>query len=166
MVEPEISHRCTACGAAIRANAQFCPQCGKQLKKSSSDALPAAKASEPQPSARMDRELKTQPLVPTQTMIEPAAPKEEDAPSVAAAAGAQAETPLAAKDEKHSKRERVKTAARGMVEENVRPRVEKLRKASNVVLEEAAIDPSLRFIIIAVFIFIVFVTLLLLSFVR
>lgn len=74
---------------------------------------------------------------------------------------------IGAADVSHSKRQRVKDAARGIVEENVRPRVEKLRHASSVVLEEAAaIDPSLRFVLIAVFLFIVFIALLALSFVR
>ncbi len=166
MAEPEISHRCMACGAAIRTHAQFCPQCGKPLKKSSSDALPAAKASEVQPSGRIDRELKTTPLAPTPTMLESAS---QDAPSnvesKTAIETAQEVSP-AAKDEKHAKKNRVKQAARGVVQENVRPRVEKLRKASNVVIEEVAIDPSLRFILIAVLIFIIFITLLLLSFIK
>jgi len=166
MAEPEISHRCLACGAAIRTHAQFCPQCGKPLKKTSSDALPAAKASELQPSGRIDRELKTTPLAPTQTMIEPAPQDAASSAESQSAIEAAPEAPHAAQDEKHAKKSRVKQAARGVVQENVRPRVEKLRKASNVVLEEAAIDPSLRFILIAVLIFIVFITLLLLSFIK
>ena len=72
-----------------------------------------------------------------------------------------------ARDEGLSKRRRVKDAAREIIAENVRPRVEKLRQASTVVIEEAsAIDPSVRFVLIALFLFVVFVLLLLLSFVR
>ena len=28
-MQPEISHRCVSCGAAVRAGARFCPQCGQ-----------------------------------------------------------------------------------------------------------------------------------------
>ena len=72
-----------------------------------------------------------------------------------------------APNEGSSKRQRVKDAALGIVTENVRPRVEKLRQASSVVLEEAtALDPSVRFVLIALFLFVVFVLLLGLSFIR
>src|SRR2546423_3874796 len=31
-MQPEISHRCSSCGASVReANALFCPECGKPL---------------------------------------------------------------------------------------------------------------------------------------
>jgi hypothetical protein len=49
----------------------------------------------------------------------------------------------------------VAAAARGAVEERLAPRVEKLRQASNVVWDEAQDDPNLRFILIAVFLFII-----------
>jgi hypothetical protein len=65
-----------------------------------------------------------------------------------------------AADGTRTKRHRVRTAAREAVEENLLPRVEKLRQASNVVLDEAAYDPSLRFILIAVALFIIFLLIL------
>ncbi len=65
-----------------------------------------------------------------------------------------------------STRNRVKSAARGIVEDNVRPRVEKLRHASSAVFEEAAIDPSLRFVLIALILFILFIVLLLFSMIK
>ena len=34
MSNPEISRRCQACGASVRATAQFCPQCGLAMMKS------------------------------------------------------------------------------------------------------------------------------------
>jgi hypothetical protein len=61
------------------------------------------------------------------------------------------------------RRHRVREAAREAVEENLLPRVEKLRQASNVVLDEAAYDPSLRFVLIAVALFLVFLVILLAS---
>ncbi len=63
-----------------------------------------------------------------------------------------------------SKRQWVATAARGMVEEKLSPRVEKLRQASNVMLEEASYDPSLRFVLVAVAIIILSLLLLLLNY--
>jgi hypothetical protein len=47
------------------------------------------------------------------------------------------------------KRQRMTAAARDVVEEKLSPRVEKLRQASNVMLEEASYDPSLRFVLVA-----------------
>jgi hypothetical protein len=170
MTEPEISHRCPACGASIRSRSQFCPQCGSPLKKSASGAIPAAEIPEKQQHKRSDGELKTTPLSPVSKIIE--------TPAASAPAEAQEAPPdmtesmhvrsaaLWQPDKSHQKKHRVKKAAREMVSENVRPRVEKIRQASNVVFEEAAIDPSLRFIIIAAFLFIIFVVLLLLSFLK
>jgi hypothetical protein len=61
------------------------------------------------------------------------------------------------------KRHRVRTAAREAVEENLLPRVERLRQASNVVLDEAAYDPSLRFVLIALVLFFIFLVILLVN---
>jgi hypothetical protein len=68
----------------------------------------------------------------------------------------------ASEAEDRSKRHRV-AAAREAVEGKIAPRVEKLRQASNVMLEEASYDPSLRFVLVAVAIFILSLLLLLLN---
>ena len=47
--------------------------------------------------------------------------------------------------------------------EGVRGRVEKLRKVSRVVIDQAAYDPSLRFLLVAAALFLLFVILLILS---
>jgi hypothetical protein len=47
--------------------------------------------------------------------------------------------------------------------EGVRARVEKLRKVSSVVIDEAAYDPSLRFLLVAAALFLLFLILLILS---
>ncbi|HJU55145.1 MAG TPA: hypothetical protein VJ715_11255, partial [Pyrinomonadaceae bacterium] len=65
----------------------------------------------------------------------------------------------------HSRRRRVTTAAREAVEEKLSPRVEKLRHASNVMLEEASYDPSLRFVLVAAAAVILSLLLLLLNYV-
>ena len=47
--------------------------------------------------------------------------------------------------------------------EGVRGRVQKLRKVSSVVIDQAAYDPSLRFLLVAAVLFVVFIVLLILS---
>jgi hypothetical protein len=61
------------------------------------------------------------------------------------------------------KGQRVAAAARDVVEERLAPRVEKLRQASNVVWSEAQDDPNLRFILVAVFLFILALVIILLG---
>jgi len=51
------------------------------------------------------------------------------------------------------------------VGENLRPRVEKLRGASTIVFDEAADDPGLRFVIVAVLLFVLFLFILLFSYI-
>ena len=68
-----------------------------------------------------------------------------------------------AADSVQGKRQRVTAAAREVVDESVRPRAEKLRRASNVVLDEAAADPSLRFVLVATALIILSLLLLLLG---
>lgn len=48
-------------------------------------------------------------------------------------------------------------------EDGVRARVEKLRKVSSVVIDQAAYDPSLRFLLVAAVFFLLFIVLLILS---
>ena len=53
----------------------------------------------------------------------------------------------------------------GAVGEKVRPRVERLREASVVVFDEAAEDPGTRFVVVAVALFVVFLLIILFSYV-
>ena len=50
------------------------------------------------------------------------------------------------------------------VGESLRPRVERLREASSVVIDEAAEDPGVRFLVVAAALFLLFLLLWLLSF--
>jgi hypothetical protein len=50
------------------------------------------------------------------------------------------------------------------VGETLKPRVERLREASSVVIDEAADDPGVRFLVIAAVLFLLFLLLWLLSF--
>jgi len=54
-------------------------------------------------------------------------------------------------------------AAHPSVVDNVRERVEKIRHVSSVVIDQAAYDPSLRFLLVAALLFLLFVVLVILS---
>jgi hypothetical protein len=75
----------------------------------------------------------------------------------------------AATSERHGARERTRetlhrasTAARGAIERPVK-QVEKIHHVSTVMLDEAHYDPSLRFVLVALGLFLLFVILLVLS---
>src|SRR5690349_17832573 len=53
--------------------------------------------------------------------------------------------------------------SRSGVAENVRERVEKIRHVSSVVIDQAAYDPSLRFLLVAAALFLLFLVLLIVS---
>ena len=53
--------------------------------------------------------------------------------------------------------------ARSGVAENVRERVEKIRHVSSVVIDQAAYDPSLRFLLVAAVLFLLFIVLVIVS---
>ena len=57
---------------------------------------------------------------------------------------------------------RASTATREALADNVK-RVEKIRQVSTVMFEEASYDPSLRFVLVALALFVVFIILLVLS---
>jgi hypothetical protein len=87
----------------------------------------------------------------------PVLPVEDPPPANTVAPG------VAPADALPEKRQPVTAAARNVVDESVRPRAEKLRRASNVVLDEAAADPSLRFVLVATALIILSLLLLLLG---
>ena len=68
----------------------------------------------------------------------------------------------AAREQKRGTLQRASNVARGAIEDNVK-RVEKIHHVSTVMLEEATYDPSLRFVLVAVGLFVLFVVLLVLS---
>jgi len=191
MPEPEISHRCSSCGASVRGHALFCPQCGYPLTqpKKTANEIPDDKSSVAAgvPAAVVDEEAASEPAAekpadPEGEVVPPtepeAAPKETAAPEPAAVQEARpsaqadkvadgrrrpgASTVLAA-NKARTKIRQATTAARDKIDDNVRPRVDKIRQASSVVLEEAAYDPSVRFILVAGALFVLFVVLLIIS---
>ncbi|MEJ7616919.1 MAG: hypothetical protein WKF30_08165 [Pyrinomonadaceae bacterium] len=54
-------------------------------------------------------------------------------------------------------------AVREKAEERMGPRVEKIRQASNVVMDEAAEDPEVRFLLVAALIFVFFVVIFIIT---
>ena len=85
--------------------------------------------------------------------------RKSDSPGSQRAAGSPAPPPGKARKQI----QRARTAARDALEDNVRPRVDKIRNASSFVLEEASDDPSLRFVLVAGALFLLFVVLLVIS---
>ena len=170
-MQPEISHRCPSCGASVRdRNALFCPECGKPLSEKSTEPT-AAESVElhsfpPKPEGEEIPDLASDSPV-----NEPSSPVQ---PPFAETSGVTAnpkdDEPVTAVHRRGEKtRERLHRASevargvtRGVIEEPAK-RVEKIRQASTVVIEEASYDPSLRFVLVALALFVVFVILLVLS---
>ncbi len=135
MSEPEIARRCTACGVTVRERAMYCPQCGNPIQQS------------------------------TPTSISLSDPIIENAPTEALQPDLAATQPLSAVVPPPSE---PAPAARPKVvhkpaDHGVRGRVEQIRKVSSVVIDQAAYDPSLRFLLVAAAFFILFLVLLILS---
>ncbi len=189
MSEPEISRRCRSCGASIREQAFFCSQCGKELTKHDSvgeqnpdtqrDAQSAQPSSSPvtaplvdAPPAENTEGSEGPPIeagkkpVESAKPTEPLKPKSQQAVSTAEPANRRqpAERP---REQPHpgsvrDKIQRATTLARD-VEGDVIHRVQKVREISTVVLDEAGYDPSLRFVLVAAVLFILFLVIVLLN---
>ncbi len=119
----------------------FCPDCGKPL----AEATP-----EPQPQVVAETAAPEVANVTLQDSDKTSGPPANPV--------SRAGTYGKARDSLH----RASTATRGALADNVK-RVEKIRHVSSVVLGEATYDPSLRFVLVAIGIFVVFLVLLLLS---
>jgi hypothetical protein len=118
----------------------FCPDCGKPLSKP---------AGQPEP----------------QIVAEASAPEIVKALADKSVAKISQTEPVSKAGTYEKAREglhRASTATRGALADNVK-RVDKIRHVSSVVLEEATYDPSLRFVLVALAIFVIFLVLLLLS---
>lgn len=178
-MQPEISHRCTSCGVSIREPAMFCPECGKplapvapiantspdaehpavaeipalavtssaELVESGQDPLAGRPAGEP---AVGPEDVKAEPVGSRNQTYQPTGP------------GPRPGTRERTRERLHRASSVASSVARGALEDNVK-RVEKIHDFSTAMLEEAHYDPSLRFVLVALGLFIVFVILLILS---
>jgi len=167
---PEISHRCPSCGVSVRdRNALFCPECGKPLSEKSAEPETTEPvgplSSKPKPE---EDEIRT--AAPDSSVNEPPS---SDQPAISGTAAATVDSkddesvPVHRRGEKtrerlHRASDIARGVGRGVIEEPAK-RVEKIRQASTVVIEEASYDPSLRFVLVALALFLVFVVLLVLS---
>ena len=173
---PEISHRCLACGASFREGALLCPECGKPLTKAA-DGTSDPKASDDAPTSRLTSapnepannviaSPRQSPVVPAperQTVGEaPKAPQAPEDPAQKLTKQMPTDSRTAQHERARDKLHRASTATREALADNVK-RVEKIRQVSTVMCEEASYDPSLRFVLVALALFIVFIVLLVLS---
>jgi zinc-ribbon domain len=213
-MQPEISRRCLKCGAAVRAGARFCPQCGQEFRETGRQQTPVDDASDAishgvggeaevdggieSLAARLSAELaaggapKTRDVEvgrddapTTRDIYLPALEGEQivgehvDASSAvgdasplpgageAAASGVNASAVegdavgLPA-DDSRSRVARVRENTRARVE-NTKVRVGKMRDEALVALEETPDDSGLRFVLVAVAVFLLFVLFLFFS---
>lgn len=86
-------------------------------------------------------------------------------PSVPGDVEPAATTPVAQTDARGGRMRQRAASVGASVGGNLRPRVEKLREASTVVFDEASDDPGLRFVIIAALLFLLFLFILLFSYI-
>lgn len=193
MSEPEIARRCPSCGASIRAGGAFCPQCGKPVSEQKVDSGPreeSVEAAEVLGAAETVSE--DQSLVATIELVNPQAATGQAATGQSPTAQAEtvplqslatqgempvvepareramaavpAQSPLAPKSGSGVRAAVGRArAARDLIEGDVLQGVGKLREISTVVLDEASYDPSLRFVLVAAGLFILFLIILFLS---
>jgi hypothetical protein len=134
MSEPEIARRCVACGVSVRERAMFCPQCGNPIAQHQSATTNISAAD---------------------TIVDnaPAETRTDLAMTQPLTAVAPAENPPM----------QTHAVVHRPTDHSVRGRVEHIRKVSSVMLDQAAYDPSLRFLLVAAAFFILFIVLLIAS---
>ena len=152
MNEPKIARRCPTCHVTIRDQAFFCPQCGNKLDRASA-----------QPVEDSQKIHDTEEIVIDggKTLTESdfrARNKDAKAPGKTEKPRIRPRVP----GEVGSKIQRVTTKARD-VEGDVKQRVQKFREMSSVVIDEASYDPSLRFVLVAAALFVLFLVIVLLN---
>jgi len=168
MSQPEIFRRCAHCGASSKPGELFCAQCGNALviEKSDQPAQQIPGASDLLPGTALGQETAgagdTERLTPQslqgneQRMRNEVAPVTATSPTSATVIAQPSQNPGIAS-------QRAGLAARAGMDEKVKPQVDKLRRVSSVVLDEAAYDSSIRFILVVGFLFVLFLLLLFLS---
>ena len=152
MNEPKIARRCPTCHVTIRDQAFFCPQCGNKLDR------PQPALTEESPKIHDTEEII---IDAGKTLTEAdfrARNKEQKAPDERRKPRIRPRVP----GEVSSKIQKVTTKARD-VEGDVKQRVQKFREMSSVVIDEASYDPSLRFVLVAAALFVLFLVIVLLN---
>jgi hypothetical protein len=163
MPEPKIARRCPSCGASFREQAFFCPQCGKEIKggrelKKASDA-PVVRDTEE--IIVNDGETPTLTEADFQALQKPPSAR-TNKPRTRVGDKRKAPAGQKALGDVGSRIQRATTRARD-VEDNVMHRVQKFREISSVVIDEAGYDPSLRFVLVAAALFVLFLVIVVLN---
>jgi hypothetical protein len=175
--EPEIARRCPHCGISLRERAFFCPQCGKEIEEPpETEEAPSSPGFDQPTLTERDTlawdagaaKATTQDIHPKSQLKKPGSGKTKQKKSVARVSNSpqMPNREPARKDGAGSQSERKNravSATRGVIEDNVLQRVEKLRKVSSVVIDEAAYDPSLRFVLVAALLFLMFLVIVIVS---
>ena len=152
MPEPEIARRCPSCGVSIREVALFCPQCGDAQPQANSEQDQTAADTLPEPPAKAgDPPIDSSKSLPNAggSGIPPVEP-------------AKASRGQAARGAVGAKIQKATNLARD-VEGDVIHRARRVRALSGVVIDEAGYDPSLRFVLVAVVLFLLFLIIVLLN---
>jgi hypothetical protein len=175
MSKPEIARRCQTCGASIRDAAAFCPQCGQELAPQDLEGKPTTSVVTTPLVEFASGEGETDPNRPTESVGEKletteAASQEPLGSRARVREGPQGKprkTPIgkvrdAPVGKVRDKIQRAGNLARD-VEGDVIHRVQKVRQMSSVVLDEAGYDPSLRFVLVAAALFLLFLLIMVLN---
>ena len=192
MFEPEIDRRCMSCGASVRKQAAFCPQCGQMLDQPNlepdeSDQTEAEviEAQEPTQLATDDGDDDNEQQVNDSSIIQGVAASTEPLIVRRPEGSGDGSEPSVTVDEAPSAYETqplfanptLSNAAAGLADSNFKrssdastksdqrllTRVDRIRKVSSVMIDQAAYDPSLRFLLVAGVLFLLFVILMILS---
>jgi len=181
MSEPEIARRCLSCGASVRQRAAFCPQCGEALDNEEvSDneqshlhlAEEATAVDEQQLSGADDGSPPPDdPVITRRLIVRHDTPPEQTQvdevkaqPLIVNSTQVVETRPLATNETTDRVQQKPRPGARRtVIEDQVLGRVEKIRKVSSVMIDQAAYDPSMRFLLVAAVLFLIFVVLMILS---
>ena len=136
----------------------FCPECGKSL----ADSEPSATSEPAASSETVSRKVSDQAEQPPATNIQPESSVSEPPSAGEASPEEHDKIRHGARERTRETLHRASNVARGAIEGNVK-RVEKIHHVSTAMFEEATYDPSLRFVLVALGLFIVFVVVLVLS---
>lgn len=164
MSDPEIARRCLACGATIRDRALFCPQCGNAVgdeTKKLDESADVYTQSLHQATQDLSAETHTQPL--NRLSQDPTVEDRTIPEPVAATHPLITQPPSDHPMTQPSTRLQRAAAGAKEFEGDVIQRVDQIRRVSSVVIDQASHDPSLRFILVAASLFILFLTILIMS---
>ena len=182
MAKPKIARRCPVCGASIRKAALFCPQCGEELVQQNLQAKPAKsvvttplvdslpvqdtpdvegpRADHDEEKLEPVDEEKLEPV--DEEKLEPVDEEKLEPLEGGDIPAQKTPTVKAPAATVRNKIQRATNLARDGGGDMIH-RVQKVRQISSVVLDEAGYDPSLRFVLVAAALFLLFLLVLLLN---